>query len=189
MLTRINVDNLRVIRMDYIGKRLDKRSDQTQLKRRASLKKIALASAGAAIWHKPLVDAVVLPAHAQTSTMVTNIIAESLDADNPFARFILIVDSNDAVLANCGASGGTAAADNLAAGVYRVVADSNGARNQQVTVTAGPNSQTITVPTDTGTCNFLVATIELPAGRIVPANGEQVTGPWSCSTNQNTGCQ
>ncbi len=112
----------------------------------------------------------------------------SLDINNPFARFVLIVDQSDNVLANCGASGGTATASNLSAGVYRVFADSNGSQTQVIDIAAGGNSIRVEVPTDTGTCNFLVATIELPSGQITPQNGQAVAGPWSCSSNLNVGC-
>lgn len=141
-----------------------------------------------AVWHKPIINTVVLPAHAQTSDFVQEITVSSLDANNPFARFVLIVDQNDNVLANCGASGGTATASNLPAGNYRVFADSNGSQTQIIDITAGANSTRVEVPTNTGSCNFLVATIELPAGQITPQNGQTVAGPWSCSSNLNTGC-
>lgn len=153
--------------------------------KRRSLK---VCAASIAAWQTPIVSSVVLPAHAQTSAPITNIVASSLDANNPFSRFLLIVDSSDTVLANCGASGGTASANGLSAGTYRIFADSNGSQNQIIDVSAGSSTQQINVPTSTGSCNFLVATVELPSGVITPANGEQVSGAWSCSTNQNTGC-
>jgi hypothetical protein len=161
---------------------------QQSSRKRAVLKALAVAGAGA-VWHRPIVNSIVLPAHAQTSDgTAMSIVASSLDADNPFSRFILIVDDSDSVLANCGASGGTATAENLAAGTYRVFADSQGPQNHQVDITAGSNSLTVTVPTDIGTCNFLVATVSLPSGVITPASGQQISGSWSCSTNQGTGC-
>jgi len=179
-------------RINTTSNKTYKTSEPSNTEKRKSLKTLSTSlvfgSAGMAIWHKPIINSVLLPAHAQTSNMATNIAASSLDADNPFSRFVLIVDSSDTVLANCGASGGTASANNLAAGTYRVFADSDGAQSQQITVNAGMSSIVITVPTNTGSCNFLVATVELPSGIITPANGEQVVGSWSCSSNQNTGC-
>ncbi|GHA04734.1 hypothetical protein GCM10008090_12710 [Arenicella chitinivorans] len=158
--------------------------------KRRSLATALISGAALPLWHKPLVNAIVVPAHAQTSTTaVSNIIAASLDGDNPFSRFVLIVDDNDNVLANCGESGGTASAENLPAGTYRVFADSDGAQSHVVDVTAGDTSLRVTVPTSTGDCDFLVATVELPSGTIMPANGEQITSSWRCSTNQGTNCQ
>lgn len=139
-------------------------------------------------WYRPIVDIVLLPAHAQTSGTATSITVSSLDEDNAFSRFVVIVDSADNVLANCGESGGTATLNDLSAGMYRVFADSEGPQNHRITVTTDIQSEEITVPTDTGTCNFLVATVELPSGTITPATGEQVTGPWNCSTNQGQSC-
>ncbi len=158
--------------------------------RRRSLKIALIGGATLPIWHRPLINAIVLPAHAQTSTTaVSNIVAASLDSDNPFSRFVLIVDENDNVLANCGESGGTASADNLPAGTYRIFADSDGAQSHIVDVTAGESSVQVTVPTNTGNCDFLVATVELPSGTITPASGEQISNSWVCSTNQGTNCQ
>ena len=158
--------------------------------RRRSLKIALIGGAALPIWHRPLVNTIVLPAHAQTSTAaVSNIVAASLDSDNPFSRFVLIVDENDYVLANCGASGGTVSADNLPAGTYRIFADSDGAQSHIVDVTAGETSVQVTVPTNTGNCDFLVATVDLPSGTITPASGEQIANSWACSTNQGTNCQ
>ncbi|RBP52879.1 hypothetical protein [Arenicella xantha] len=158
--------------------------------KRRSLKIALAGGATLPLWHKPLVNAIVLPAHAQTSSSgVSNIIAASLDSENPFSRFVLIVDDNDNVLANCGESGGTASAENLPAGTYRVFADSDGVQSHIVDVTAGDTSLSVTVPTSTGNCDFLVATVELPSGTIMPANGEQIASNWRCSTNQGTNCQ
>lgn len=156
--------------------------------KRRSVKFLLGAAAASAFWHKPVINSVVLPAHAQTSTIADSITAASLDANNPFSRFVLIVDSNDTVLANCGESGGTASAVNLPSGSYRIFADSDGQRTHIIDISTGNFTQQVTVETMAGDCNFLVATVELPTGVIVPATGEQVTSTWACSTNQNTSC-
>ena len=141
------------------------------------------------VWKKPVINAVLLPAHAQTSTSSTLFVqASSLDADNPFARFVLIVDSADQVLANCGQSGGTATANDLPSGVYRVFADSNGMQSQLITVSTPTQSLNIRVDTDADSCNFLVATVTLPQGSISAASGEKISGSWDCSTNLDTMC-
>ena len=164
------------------------RAEKNTDDRRRVLLKLGVGGSFLAIWHQPVINTIALPAHAQTSLAATSIVVSSLDADNPFARFIVIVDSSDTVLANCGSSGGTATANELPAGTYRVFADSDGPQNQQITVSTDTNSQSISVPTDTGACNFLVATINLPAGTISPATGEEIAGPWDCFTNQNANC-
>lgn len=156
--------------------------------RRSSLKRMVLGGAAIGVWHRPIVNSIVTPAHAQTSFIATSITASSLDADNPFSRFLLIVDQSDAVIANCGASGGTASVDNLSAGTYRIVADSAGPQTQIIDISTGATTTRVTVPTNTGSCDFLVATVDLPSGQITPASGEQVSGSWSCSTNQNLAC-
>ena len=140
------------------------------------------------VWQKPVINSVILPAHAVTSGNVDSISASSLDTDNPFSRFLLIVDSSDRVLSNCGPSGGTASAQNLSGGTYRVFADSNEAQNHVVNVNAGGNTKRISVPTNTGTCNYLVATVNLPSGVIIPAAGEQISGDWNCMSSQGVGC-
>jgi hypothetical protein len=168
-----------------------KRPKNLSNSKRRSIKTLAVGLTSAtslAVWHRPIINSIILPAHAQTSGSATNIIASSSDANNPFSRFVLIVDSSDTVLANCGASGGIASASGLAAGTYRFFADSNGPQTQIIEVTAGDSTRRITVSTTTGTCNFLIATIDLPSGNITAANGEQLSVPWSCNTNSNTGC-
>lgn len=150
--------------------------------------KLALAGSAILAWQKPIIQSVVLPAHAQTSFAADSITVSSLDADNPFARYILIVDSSDSVLANCGASGGVATATGLEAGTYRIFADSNGVREQIIDIAAGSSSRRLTVQTATGDCDFLVATIELPSGLITPEPGNQQPGSWSCSSNLNQNC-
>lgn len=148
----------------------------------------ALSSAGAlAVWHKPIVTAVITPAHAQTS-ISSSIMVESLDADNPFSRYILIVDDADNVVANCGASGGTASVTGLAPGTYRVFGDSDGPQSHQVSVTTDRMTRTFSVPTDTGTCNYLMATVELPSGIVSIASGSSVSGSWTCFTNLGDNC-
>ena len=162
-------------------------SENTALSKRKSLKMMLSASA-LTIWHKPIVNAVVLPAHAQTSVVDGTIRVSSLDSDNPFARYILIVDSNDRVLANCGASGGVATATGLSAGTYRIFADSDGVRTQVMDISTSTVSRRITVQLATGNCDFLVATVELPSGRIVRESGARQAGSWSCSSSQNLNC-
>lgn len=164
-------------------------NDKTHNKnRRTSLKRFALSGAAIGVWQKPIVNSIITPAHAQTSAVADSITASSLDSNNPFARFLLIVDQGDAVIANCGSSGGTASASNLSAGTYRIFADSDGPQNQIIDISVGTSSTSVNVVTNTGMCNFLVATIELPSGQITVGSGEQVSGGWSCSSNQNTGC-
>ena len=156
--------------------------------RRRTLQLLIGGSVIGAVWHKPLISSVLLPAHAQTSVMSTSIEVRSLDVDNPFARYILVVDSSDNVLANCGASGGTATVTGLAAGEYRVFSDSNGSQNQRITIITDAQTSELTIPTDTGSCDFLVATISLPSGSITSASGERISAPWGCSTNLGTNC-
>ena len=158
------------------------------LSRRTSLKCSLFGATAVGVWHTPIINTIIIPAHAQTSASADSISASSLDSNNPFSRFLLIVDQNDAVIANCGSSGGTASANSLSAGTYRIFADSDGPQNQIIDIAVGAMSTQLSVPTNTGTCDFLVATIELPSGQITAGGGEQVNGSWSCSTNQNTSC-
>jgi len=169
-----------------LNRNLDKQIASSHKRRRVL--QVAAISATAPVWHKPLINAIALPAHAQTSAVASEIVVSSLDGDNPFSRFVLIVDQNDTVLANCGASGGRASATNLDAGTYRVFADSDGPQNQIIDISTDNASTRVTVPTDTGACDFLVATIELPSGQITPQSGQRVSGSWSCASNLNTGC-
>ncbi|MBX2869039.1 MAG: hypothetical protein KTR18_10205 [Acidiferrobacterales bacterium] len=154
--------------------------------RREFSKALATVAVVGGVWHKPIVRSVVLPAHAVTSADEF-ISASSLDSENMFARYILIVDSNNNVLANCGASGGTVRVDSPPDGTYRIFADSDGAQNQRITVSTVAGSESIVAPTDSGACDFLVAQIEIPGGAITPSFGRQ-TATWDCSTNPTTTC-
>lgn len=155
-------------------------------------RKIIMSAMGASAvmaWHKPAINYILLPAHAQTSAPISNnITVSSLDAQNPFARYVLIVDENDTVLANCGASGGTATLENLANGEYRIFGDSNGMQNHQISITTNTQSATLTVPTDLGDCNFLMASVSIPSGVITQETGDQVASTWNCFSNQNQSC-
>lgn len=162
--------------------------------RRKLLKSIA-AGSGAVVagkslpesWSRPLVDSVMLPAHAQTSCTTDTITATSLDSDNDFARYVIIIDSSDNILASCGGVGETVTASGLAPGNYRVLADSEGTESHIITVATGCTSSTLTETTDNNQCKTLIATVSIPDGTISPGNGAIVTGPWDCGDG-DTNC-
>ena len=157
-----------------------------KLNRRQISKRLAILCIAGAVWHKPVVNSVILPAHAVTSA-AEFIRASSLDADNMFARYILIVDADNNVLANCGASGGAVSVDSPPSGTYRIFADSEGPQDQLITVSTVAGSQDIVAPTNAGNCDFLVAEVEIPGGAITPSFGQQAA-TWNCSTNPTDSC-
>lgn len=133
-------------------------------------------------WYQPVVESVILPAHAQTSACgdATFIRVTSPVAQNGGTlRFILITDDSDNVLARCCCGDGSdivIEATSLPAGVYRVFGDSDGDLDHTVHVTTECGTTTATAPTDAGDCNFLIATVTLPAGTVEQENGQQVGG-------------
>ena len=48
-----------------------RKSNSVNLRRRATVMGAAAGASAAAVWHKPLIESIVLPAHAQTSTVIT----------------------------------------------------------------------------------------------------------------------
>lgn len=163
-------------------------------KRRKLLKSIA-AGSGAIIsgkslpdsWSRPVVDSILLPAHAQTSACADTIIASSLDSNNAFARYVIIVDASDNVISSCGEGGGIATASSLAPGIYRVFGDSDGPESHVISVETNCTSATFTETTTANQCKTLIATVSIPDGTITPGNGQVVTGPWNCGGG-NTNC-
>lgn len=162
-------------------------SDQS---RRKVLKSIALGG-GAVVatktlpesWLKPVVKSVLLPAHAQTSACASGITASSLQINNQFARFVVIVDVNSgALVASCGGEGGTAMACNLSPGDYYVLGDSDGPQSHTITITTEYASQTLTYTTSGTGCKILFATVSIPDGTITPGGGQQISGPWDCGS-------
>ncbi len=131
-------------------------------------------------WYKPVVETVVLPAHAQTSGCgeATFIRATSPNSENGGTeRFILIVDDSDNVLARCGGGGDIVAeVSSLPAGVYQIFGDSAGPLNHTVRITTECGTTTVSAPTDEGGCNFLIATVTLPDGLVVQESGQTVGG-------------
>ena len=167
-------------------------SDQS---RRKLLKSIATGSgaivAGKSLpesWSKPVVDSVLLPVHAQTSCTTDTITATSLDSDNSFPRWFIIIDSSDNILAACGRYGETATASGLTSGNYRVLGDSITPLSHIITVATGCTSTTFTETTASNQCKTLIATVSIPDGTITPGNGAIVSGPWSCNDEGNLNC-
>jgi len=153
--------------------------------RRKLLKSIA-AGSGAVIagkslpesWSRPIVDSVMLPAHAQLSSCASYIRVTS-PTSNSGLRMIGIVDSSDNVLARC-CCGGSAdiviEAGSLAAGTYYVFGDSEGPMSHAIEITTGPACAVtnVTAPTDENQLRHLMATITLPAGTVTPESGQLV---------------
>lgn len=130
-------------------------------------------------WLKPVVESVVLPAHAQTSACASSITATSLESDNPFPRIVVIVDSaTEDVMASC--EGGSVMASDLPPGEYWVLADSIAEAEHTVTISTECSSETLTYTTDNLTCTVLFATVSIPAGTITPGGGQILTGDWGC---------
>lgn len=163
--------------------------------RRKLLKSIAAGSgvivAGKSLpesWSRPVVDSVMLPAHAQTSCTTDTITVTSLSSDNIFSRFVVIVDSSDTLVASCNdINGETATASGLAPGTYRVLGDSEGPRTHIITVATSCTSETFTETTTANQCTTLIATVSIPDGTITPGNGAVVTGSWGCGSG-NLNC-
>jgi hypothetical protein len=173
-------------------KMTDKQSNDS---RRKLLKSIA-AGSGAVVagkslpesWTKPVVDSILLPAHAATTDCTTDtIIASSLDGLNDFARYVIIVDSSDNVIASCGDDGGIATASGLAAGNYRIFGDSDGPESHTITVKTSCSTATYTEKTTENLCKTIIATVSIPDGTITAGNGQVVTGPWECGDG-DTNC-
>ena len=165
--------------------------------RRRILKTIA-AGGGAVVagktlpqsWYKPVVETVVLPAHAQTSGCgeATFIRATSPVGENGNTlRQILIVDESDDVLASCCCGDDNdivIEVSSLPAGVYGIFGDSDGDLDHTVRITTECGTTTVSAPTDEGGCRFLIATVTLPDGIVVQENGQTVGGN-KCVGNTN----
>lgn len=144
-------------------------------------------------WRKPIVDSVVLPVHAQTSCGAgTTIRARSPFAENDStARFIIIADESDNVLARCccgDRSDIVIEAACLPPGTYYVFGDSessmDSALNHIVEITTSAGTFTVSAPTYARSCDLLIATVILPAGTVQQESGQLVGGP-KCGDNIN----
>ena len=156
--------------------------------------KVILASSGTVFasrlpeaWTRPVVNTVFIPAHAQ-ATCGTFIRATSSFSENGnVCRYVIIADDNGTVLARCCCGAGeniVVQANGLSPGTYRVFGDSITSLQHTVVVETGCETRTVTVSMSFGDCNFLMATVVLPAGIISEESGQQV-GPNKCGDSVN----
>ncbi len=132
-------------------------------------------------WYKPVVETVVLPAHAQTSGCEATFIRAISPGteNNNRLRYVLIVDDSDDVLARCCCGGSddiVVEVSSLPAGVYQIFGDSDGSLDHTVRITTECGTTTVSAPTTQGDCNFLMATVTLPDGLVVQESGQTVGG-------------
>ncbi len=163
-----------------------------QDKRRELLKALTLGGGAVAAtqlpstWSKPVVDSVMIPAHAQTTGCFNNITVSSLDQDNNFPRYIIVVDSNGNVIGGCGTDGDMVIQlSGLPDGTYRIFGDSVGPESHTITVSANCATETFVVQTTDNECHTLIATVVIPGDEITPGNGQVVAGPWDCQSGLN----
>lgn len=168
-------------------------SDQS---RRNILK--AIAAGGAVVsgtnlpnsWHAPIVNCVMLPAHAQTSCGIIRA-TSPLVANEATSRQILIADESDNVLALCCCGDSldiVIETPCLPAGIYRVFGDSDNSPgeplNHTVHITTAAGTFTVHAPTYNDDCRLLIATVILPQGTVQQESGQLVGGP-KCGDNIN----
>ncbi len=176
-------------------------------KNRRNLLKALTAGGGAATlsqlpksWKKPVVDSVVLPSHAQTTgcsetgssetgcSETGTVRVESRASDIDTARYVVLTDSSDTVLARCYHTGGDGGdvvieVECLPSGTYHVFGSDSGT-NHVMHVTTASGTTTVSANTGFGSCDKLVATISLPDGTVTDESGQTV-GAGKCGPSFN----
>jgi hypothetical protein len=165
-------------------------SDQSRRKVLKSIARgggaVAAAKALPERWLKPVVESVLLPAHAQTSGCASGITASSSGSVNSFSRIVVIVDvETGELVARCSADSGfdiNAVASSLAPGNYYVLGDSEGSASHVIAITTECSNETLTYTTSAASCNILFATVSIPDGTITPGGGQNISGSWGCGS-------
>lgn len=146
-------------------------------------------------WQRPVVETILTPAHAQATCGTFIRVTSPFSENGNVCRVAIIANDSDTVLARCCCGLGVdiiVQATDLSPGTYRVFGDSDGPLQHTMVIETGCETRTVTVPTNAESCNFLMATVALPAGSITEENGQQVGGDkcdasFNCLQG-NTGC-
>jgi len=147
--------------------------------RRKLLKGLAVTLPAA--WTRPVVESVVLPAHAQATACgdATFIRVESPASSNSnAARLITIVNESNIVVAYCCCGNENdliIQANSLPAGTYRVFGDTPEPFTHTVLITTECGTTTVAVTVGTGDGINLMATVTIPGGSVTPESGQSTS--------------